>query len=590
MIGAFAERKYAYHRLFIGDYIMSSLYHEYLVDDRDFTDYEDFKKNCKLKTKQDFNFAYDIVDKYASDFPGKRALVWINDDGEERTFTFDDISRESKRAAYWLVSKGIKKGDTVMLVLRRRYEWWILMPALHRIGAIVIPATDQLLQSDIEYRTNAADVKMIISYDNPIIQGEIEKSMPNSKTVQYLVTVGKEKRDGWISFHEEYEKAPAEFPRPVGEAATHNKDPMLLYFTSGTSGYPKVVVQDYDYPIGHIMTAKYWHGVVEDGLHLTIAETGWAKSTWGKLYGQWIAGTALFVYDMNMFKPAKMLEMISKYGLTTFCAPPTVYRYLVRQNLSKYDLSKCTRFSTAGEALNDEVYNKWLEQTGKKIYEGYGQTESTIICGNFLELSEIRLGSMGRPNPLYNVEILDANNKSVPAGEIGELCIHVEDGRPFGLLMGYHKDVALTANAFDGGVYHTGDNVYMDEDGYVWFVGRKDDIIKTAGYRVSPFEVESILQKHPAVMECAVTGVEDPKRGMAVKATIVLSPGYDKKDPKEMEIELSTFAKENTAMYKCPRIFEFLPELPKTISGKIRRVEIRERDKGKDTDKIKQEF
>ena len=569
---------------------MSSLYHEYLVDDRDFTDYEDFKKNCKLKTKQDFNFAYDIVDRYASDFPGKRALVWINDEGEEKTFTFDDISRESKRAAYWLVSKGIKKGDTVMLVLRRRYEWWILMPALHRIGAIVIPATDQLLQSDIEYRTNAADVKMIISYDNPIIQGEIEKSMPNSKTVQYLVTVGKEKRDGWISFHEEYEKAPAEFPRPVGEAATHNKDPMLLYFTSGTSGYPKMVLQDYDYPIGHIMTAKYWHGVVEDGLHLTIAETGWAKSTWGKLYGQWIAGTALFVYDMNMFKPAKMLEMISKYGLTTFCAPPTVYRYLVRQNLSKYDLSKCTRFSTAGEALNDEVYNKWLEQTGKKIYEGYGQTESTIICGNFLELSEIRPGSMGRPNPLYNVESLDANNKSVPAGEIGELCIHVEDGRPFGLLMGYHKDVALTANAFDGGVYHTGDNVYMDEDGYVWFVGRKDDIIKTAGYRVSPFEVESILQKHPAVMECAVTGVEDPKRGMAVKATIVLSPGYDKKDPKEMEIELSTFAKENTAMYKCPRIFEFLPELPKTISGKIRRVEIRERDKGKDTDKIKQEF
>ncbi|MDD7014457.1 MAG: AMP-binding protein, partial [Spirochaetales bacterium] len=356
-------------------------------------------------------------------------------------------------------------------------------------------------------------------------------------------------------------------------------DPMLLYFTSGTSGYPKMVLQDYDYPIGHIMTAKYWHGVVEDGLHLTIAETGWAKSTWGKLYGQWIAGTALFVYDMNMFKPAKMLEMISKYGLTTFCAPPTVYRYLVRQNLSKYDLSKCTRFSTAGEALNAEVYNKWLEHTGKKIYEGYGQTESTIICGNFLELSEIRPGSMGRPNPLYNVEILDPNNKPVPAGETGELCIHVENGRPFGLLMGYHKDPELTANAFEGGVYHTGDNVYMDKDGYVWFIGRKDDIIKTAGYRVSPFEVESILQKHPAVMECAVTGVEDAKRGMAVKATVVLSPGYDKKDPKEMEIELFTFAKENTAMYKCPRIFEFLPELPKTISGKIRRVEIRERDK-----------
>ena len=569
---------------------MSSLYHEYLVEDREFTSFEDFKKHCRLKTKPDFNFAYDIVDKYATDFPGKRALVWINDEGEEKTFTFDDISRESKRAAYWLASKGIKKGDTVMLVLRRRYEWWILMPALHRIGAIVIPATDQLLESDIEYRTNAADVKMIISYDNPIIQGEIDKALPNSKTVQYLVTVGKEKRDGWISFHDEYEKAPAEFPRPVGEAATHNKDPMLLYFTSGTSGYPKMVLQDYDYPIGHIMTAKYWHGVVEDGLHLTIAETGWAKSTWGKLYGQWIAGTALFVYDMNMFKPAKMLEMIAKYELTTFCAPPTVYRYLVRQNLSKYDLSKCTRFSTAGEALNGEVYNKWLEQTGKKIYEGYGQTESTIICGNFMEFSEIKPGSMGRPNPLYDVEILNANNNPVPVGEVGELCIHVENGRPFGLLMGYHKDVVLTANAFDGGVYHTGDNVYMDEDGYVWFVGRKDDIIKTSGYRVSPFEVESVLQKHPAVMECAVTGVEDANRGMAVKATVVLSPGYDEKDPKEMEFELLNFAKENTAMYKCPRIFEFVKELPKTISGKIRRVEIRERDKGKDTKNIKQDF
>ena len=569
---------------------MSSLYHEYLVEDREFTSFEDFKKHCRLKTKPDFNFAYDIVDKYATDFPGKRALVWINDEGEEKTFTFDDISRESKRAAYWLASKGIKKGDTVMLVLRRRYEWWILMPALHRIGAIVIPATDQLLESDIEYRTNAADVKMIISYDNPIIQGEIDKALPNSKTVQYLVRVGKEKRDGWISFHDEYEKSPAEFPRPVGEAATHNKDPMLLYFTSGTSGYPKMVLQDYDYPIGHIMTAKYWHGVVEDGLHLTIAETGWAKSTWGKLYGQWIAGTALFVYDMNMFKPAKMLEMIAKYELTTFCAPPTVYRYLVRQNLSKYDLSKCTRFSTAGEALNGEVYNKWLEQTGKKIYEGYGQTESTIICGNFMEFSEIKPGSMGRPNPLYDVEILNANNNPVPAGEVGELCIHVENGRPFGLLMGYHKDVVLTANAFDGGVYHTGDNVYMDEDGYVWFVGRKDDIIKTSGYRVSPFEVESVLQKHPAVMECAVTGVEDANRGMAVKATVVLSPGYDEKDPKEMEFELLNFAKENTAMYKCPRIFEFVKELPKTISGKIRRVEIRERDKGKDTKNIKQDF
>ncbi|MBC6714454.1 AMP-binding protein [Treponema sp. Marseille-Q3903] len=567
-----------------------NLAHEFLVEDREFLDYEDFSKNCKLKAPENFNFAYDIVDRYAKETPNKRALLWIDDNSDEPLdFSFADISRESKRAAYWLSLKGIKKGDTVMLVLRRRYEWWILMPALHRIGAIVIPATDQLLQADIEYRTNAADVKMVISYDNPHIQEEIEKALPKSPTVQFLVTVGPD-RKGWINFHKECEPLDPEFPRPVGDAATHNTDPMLLYFTSGTSGYPKMVLQDFVYPIGHIMTAKYWHGVVDDGLHLTISETGWAKATWGKLYGQWICGTAQFVYDMNMLKPDKMLQMISKYGLTTFCAPPTVYRFLVRQDLSKYDLSKCTRFSTAGEALNGEVYEKWLEKTGKKIYEGYGQTESTIICGNFMDYAPVRPGSMGKPNPLYKIEVLNPNGKPVPNGEIGELCIHIEDGRPFGLLMGYHKDISLTAEAFDGGVYHTNDNVYMDEDGYVWFVGRKDDIIKSSGYRISPFEVESILQKHPAVLECAVTGVEDPKRGMAVKATIVLSADYADKEPKEMELIMSNFAKENTAMYKCPRIYEFVKELPKTISGKIRRVEIREKDKGKDLDKIKQDF
>ena len=567
-----------------------NLAHECLVEDREFLDYEDFSKNCKLKAPENFNFAYDIVDRYAKETPNKRALLWIDDNSDEPLdFSFADISRESKRAAYWLSLKGIKKGDTVMLVLRRRYEWWILMPALHRIGAIVIPATDQLLQADIEYRTNAAGVKMVISYDNPHIQEEIEKALPKSPTVQFLVTVGPD-RKGVINFHKECEPLDPEFPRPVGDATTHNTDPMLLYFTSGTSGYPKMVLQDFVYPIGHIMTAKYWHGVVDDGLHLTIAETGWAKATWGKLYGQWICGTAQFVYDMNMLKPDKMLQMISKYGLTTFCAPPTVYRFLVRQDLSKYDLSKCTRFSTAGEALNGEVYEKWLEKTGKKIYEGYGQTESTIICGNFMDYAPVRPGSMGKPNPLYKIEVLNPNGKPVPNGEIGELCIHIEDGRPFGLLMGYHKDISLTAEAFDGGVYHTNDNVYMDEDGYVWFVGRKDDIIKSSGYRISPFEVESILQKHPAVLECAVTGVEDPKRGMAVKATIVLSADYADKEPKEMELIMSNFAKENTAMYKCPRIYEFVKELPKTISGKIRRVEIREKDKGKDLDKIKQDF
>ncbi|MGP1604710.1 MAG: AMP-binding protein [Treponema sp.] len=565
---------------------MSSLYGDFLVENRDFKDYADLKKNCRLKAPENFNFSYDIIDRYAKDCPEKRALVWCDDNGEEKTFTFADISVESKRAAYFLSAAGIKKGDAVMLILRRRYEFWILMPALHRIGAIVVPATDQLLQKDIEYRTNAAEIKMIISYENPLIQSEIEKAMPASKTVKTLVTVGSE-RKGWVNFHTEYEKCTAEFPRPVGEAATNNEDPMLMYFTSGTSGYPKMVLHNFVYPIGHIITAKYWHGVVDDGLHLTVAETGWAKATWGKLYGQWICGTAIFVYDMTSFKPDKMLQKISQYGVTTFCAPPTVYRYLIRQDLSKYDLSSVVRCTTAGEALNGEVYNKFHQFTGQKIFEGYGQSESAIIAGNFLN-EPVKPGSMGKASPAYEVEIVDPNGKPVAAGEVGELVIHVDREYSFGLLTGYYRDVALTADAFDGGVYHTGDTVYQDEDNYIWFVGRKDDIIKSSGYRISPFEVESVLQQHPSVMECAVTGVEDAKRGQAVKATIVLSPGFEASH--ELEIELFDFVKHETALYKCPRIIEFVKELPKTISGKIRRVEIREKDKGKDPEKVKQDF
>ncbi|MFC2602848.1 MAG: AMP-binding protein [Treponema sp.] len=565
---------------------MSSLYGDFLVENRDFKDYADLKKNCRLKAPENFNFSYDIIDRYAKECPEKRALVWCDDNGGEKTFTFADISVESKRAAYFLSASGIKKGDAVMLILRRRYEFWILMPALHRIGAIVVPATDQLLQKDIEYRTNAAEIKMIISYENPLIQSEIEKAMPASKTVKTLVTVGSE-RKGWVNFHTEYEKCTAEFPRPVGEAATNNEDPMLMYFTSGTSGYPKMVLHNFVYPIGHIITAKYWHGVVDDGLHLTVAETGWAKATWGKLYGQWICGTAIFVYDMTSFKPDKMLQKISQYGVTTFCAPPTVYRYLIRQDLSKYDLSSVVRCTTAGEALNGEVYNKFHQLTGQKIFEGYGQSESAIIAGNFLN-EPVKPGSMGKASPAYEVEIVDPNGKPVATGEVGELVIHVDREYSFGLLTGYYRDVALTADAFDGGVYHTGDTVYQDEDNYIWFVGRKDDIIKSSGYRISPFEVESVLQQHPSVMECAVTGVEDAKRGQAVKATIVLSPGFEASH--ELEIELFDFVKHETALYKCPRIIEFVKELPKTISGKIRRVEIREKDKGKDPEKVKQDF
>lgn len=553
----------------------------FLTCDKEYKTYKEFSEGCRLTAPKDFNFAYDIVDVYAEKEPSKKALVWCNDEGEERIFTFSDISRESKKAAAWLTLKGIKKGDTVLLILRRRYEWWILMIALHRIGAIGIPATDQLLKEDIEYRVNAAGVKMIITYNNAHLQDEIKHALPSCSTLKLLVTVGK-KTDGFIPFHEEYENLPAEFPRPKGKAAITARDPMLIYFTSGTSGNPKMVVQDFTYPIGHIITAKYFQCVVEDGLHLTIAETGWAKATWGKIYGQWICGSAVFTYDMHMLKPDKMLQMIVKYGLTTFCAPPTVYRFLVHQDLSRYDLSKCTRFSTAGEALNDSVYNQWLTKTGKKIYEGYGQSESAVICANFMDYP-IKAGSMGRANPIYDIHVLDEKNKEVATGQMGELCINVAEGHPYGILTGYYQNKQTaqddyTEKAFEANMYHTGDNVYKDADGYYWFIGRKDDIIKSSGYRISPFEVESILLKHPAVLDCAVTGVKDEKRGMAVKATIVLADKFKDCDKKSMELQIASFAKENTPMYKCPRVYEFVPSLPTTISGKIKRAEIRQQD------------
>jgi acetyl-CoA synthetase len=552
------------------------LYKEFIEEDRDYADYDDLKKNFKIKIPENFNFAYDVVDRYAKDDPNKRALVWCDDSDDEHIFTFADLSEMSRRTANFLVAQGIKKGDAVMLVLRRRYEFWWFIIALHRIGAIVIPATDQLLVKDIEYRNNAAEIKMIVSFEEPGIQTEIEKSLNSSPTVKTLVTVGAD-RDGWINFHKVYNTFSADFPRPAGEAATHNEDIMLLYFTSGTSGYPKMVQHNFLYPLGHIVTAKYWQNVVDNGLHLTVAETGWAKAVWGKLYGQWLAGSAVFAYDMTSFKPDKMLQKISYYKVTTFCAPPTVYRYLIRQDLKKYDLSSLRYCVTAGEALNAEVYNKFYEQTGIRMFEAYGQTEGTVIAGNFPGMDP-KPGSMGKPAPGYDVDIIGADGKKCKTGETGEIVIHVDHGRPFGLFAGYYRDVSLTAAAFDSGLYHTGDTAYFDEDGYIWFVGRTDDIIKSSGYRISPFEVESVLMQHPSVLECAVTGIEDPKRGQLVKATIVLNKGF--KASKELELELQDYVKHQTASYKHPRIIEFVKELPKTISGKIRRVEIREKDNG----------
>src|SRR5574344_690652 len=561
------------------------LYKEFVENDRDYASYEDLKKNFKIRIPENFNFAYDVVDRYAKDDPSKRALVWCDDTGAEHVYTFAEMSEVTKRTANFLTAQGIKKGDAVMLILRRRYEFWYFIIALHRIGAIAVPATDQLLVKDIEYRTNAASIKMIVSFDEPVVHTEIEKALPASPTVKTLVTVGPS-RKGWVDFHKEYESCSADFPRPRGEKGTKNDDIMLLYFTSGTSGYPKMVQHNFAYPLGHIVTAKYWQNVVDNGLHLTVAETGWAKAVWGKLYGQWLAGSAVFAYDMVSFKPDMLLQKMAHYGVTTFCAPPTVYRYLIRQDLKKYDLLKLQYVVTAGEALNPEVFNKFYEQTGLKMYEAYGQTEATVIVGNFPGM-EPKPGSMGKPAPGYDGDIIGTDGKKCKTGETGEIVIHVDKGRKIGTFAGYYHDVSLTAAAFDSGLYHTGDTAYFDEDGYLWFVGRNDDIIKSSGYRISPFEVESVLQQHPAVLECAVTGIPDKRRGQLVKATIVLNKGYEASQ--KLVVELQEYVKKNTALYKHPRVIEFVTELPKTISGKIRRVKIREQDEKKKQTKKKNE-
>ena len=550
-----------------------NFYSDYVENGTVYTNYEDLKKNFKIKVPENFNFSYDIIDRYEEKEPTKRALVWCDDSGDERIFTFADIARESRRTANYLVSKGIKKGDAVMLILRRRYEFWFFITALHRIGAIAVPATNQLLQKDLEYRTNAAQIKMIVSYDDTI-QEEIEKALPASPSVKTLVTVQSD-RPGWISYSKEISSFGTDFPRPQGELATHNEDVMLLYFTSGTSGYPKMVQHNFAYPLGHIVTAKYWQNVIDDGLHLTVAETGWAKSVWGKLYGQWICGSAVFAYDMVQFKPGVMLKKIEEYKVTTFCAPPTVYNYLVRADTKKYDLSSLKYLVTAGEALNPEVYKKVYEATGLKMFEAYGQTEATVMVGNFPGM-EPKPGSMGKPAPGYDLSIVRPDGSKCAPKEPGVIVVNLENGRPFGLFTGYYHDEEKTKSVFSGNKYLTGDTAYYDEDGYIWFIGRNDDVIKSSGYRVSPFEIESILQQHPAVLECAVTGVPDPRRGQAIKATIVLTKLYEASE--QLRISILDWMKEKTATYKHPRIIEFVTSLPKTISGKIRRVEIREND------------
>jgi len=540
----------------------------------DFNSYEDFMENFRIIVPENFNFGYDVVDEAAAANPDKIALVWCDDKGGNKVFTFGQLKHFSDKTANFFSSLGIRRGDPVMLVLKRRFEFWFCILALHKIGAIAIPATHLLTPKDIVYRNNAADIKMIVSVSDEIVIRHIEESEAQSPSLALKILVGGS-RAGWLDFKAEIERAPEFFPRPLGDSATSNSDIMLLYFTSGTTGMPKMVQHDFTYPLGHILTAKYWQNVQEDGLHLTVADTGWAKAVWGKIYGQWIAGCAVFVYDYERFEPRKLLDVLVKYGITSFCAPPTIYRFLIKEDLSKYRFNKLTYCTIAGEPLNPEVYAQFLKATGIRLMEGYGQTESTVAIGTFPWL-EPKPGSMGKPSPRYDIDLLNDDGKACDVGEEGQIVVRTGKGMPVGMFGGYYRDAELTTAVWHDDIYYTGDMAWRDEDGYYWFVGRADDLIKSSGYRIGPFEVESALIEHPAVIECAITPVPDALRGQVVKASIVLAKGYIAGE--ELAHELQAHVKKVTAPYKYPRIIEFVSELPKTISGKIRRVAIREKD------------
>lgn len=536
-------------------------------------DYIDEK--YKIKTPEHFNFAFDVVDRFATEEPKKIALVWCNDKKDEKILTFGQMAKNVNKTANVLKSLGIKKGDSVMLILRRRYEFWYMLLALHKIGAIAVPATVQLLTSDIVYRIEKAHIKMIVALNDEQVVEHIETALEEfstkpenlEKNPQLLLANGN--KEGWIDFENQFEKASETF---ADVRCAENFDTSILYFTSGTSGYPKMVTHNFFYPLGHIVTAKCWQNVKENGLHLSLAETGWAKALWGKIYGQWLCGCGVFVYDMETFIPKKVLEHLQNYKVTSFCAPPTAYRYLLREDFSHYDLSSLTQCTTAGEALTQDIFDTFKKQTGITLREGYGQTELTLTSGNFPWV-EVRVGSMGVASPNYDVDVIRPDGTSCNPDEVGEIIVRIDKSKPLGMFSGYYEDEEKTRQAFSDGIYHTGDSGRKDQDGYFWFEGRTDDMIKSSGFRISPFEVESVLLNHPAVFECAVTGIKDDRRGQIVKATIVVKEGF--KPCRDLAREIKLFAKKNTANYKTPRLIEFVDELPKTHSGKIRRVEIR---------------
>jgi len=540
-----------------------------------FSSYEEFKADFKINIPENFNFAYDVVDEIAATDPGKIAMVWCDDKGNEAVFTFGQMKLQSDKTAHFFKSKGIRKGDPVMLILKRHYEFWFCTLALNKLGAITIPATHLLSAKDIAYRNNAADIRMIVCIPDPEVIQHVEEAESKSPTLEFKVLVG-EDRPGWLNFTKEIEKSNEHFIRPQSDQASTNEDIMLLYFTSGTTGMPKMVNHNFIYPLGHILTAKYWQNVVDNGLHFTVADTGWAKSAWGKIYGQWLAGSAVMTFDYDKFVPKSLMEVIEKYKVTTFCAPPTIYRFLIKEDLTKYDLSHLKYCVVAGEPLNPEVFKQFYDQTGIKLMEGYGQTECTVAVATYPWMHP-KPGSMGMPSPGYDIIIIDEEGNPCEAGNEGEIVIRTSGNKPVGMFNGYYRDDKLTSTVWTNGVYRTGDMAWSDEDGYFWFVGRADDVIKSSGYRIGPFEVESALMEHPAVLECAITAVPDPDRGQIVKATIVPSKNYHPSE--ELAKELQEHVKRVTAPYKYPRVVEFVTELPKTISGKIRRVQIREDDK-----------
>jgi len=547
----------------------------------EFDSYEDFKENYRVNPPEKFNFGFDIVDAWAKEDKEKRALVWCDDHGQEKVITFDEMSRLSNQAANYFKSLGLTRDSVVMLIMRRRWEYWVCATALIKLGVIFVPGTLQLTKKDVAYRANAANIEMFVCVNDEYVLTQVENALPEAPCIKYRAMVGGGTREGWADFNEVISNFPETFERSDAVADLNNNDVMQMYFTSGTTGMPKMVCHNYIHPLGHIVTAKYWQQVQENKLHMSVSDSGWAKFGWGKIYGQWICGATIFAYDMDKFVPVNLLEKIAQYKLTTFCAPPTMYRFMLQEKVEDYDLSSVENWATAGEPLNPEVFNRWEELTGHKIANGFGQTEGTVLVANF-KWFETKSGAMGKPSPIYNIKLLDSDGNECERGEEGEIVIcGIDKEPPVGLFIGYYRDEEQTKEALGSGNYNLKDVAWQDQDGYMWFVGRHDDVIKCSGYRIGPFEVESALIEHPAVVECAITAAPDPIRGQVVKATVVLAKGYEPSD--ELIKELQNHVKKTTAPYKYPRIVEFVDELPKTLGGKIKRAQLREESKQKES-------